>query len=41
MYRVVFYVTNKRRSKTFETMREAFNFWERLPFESFCEMYKL
>ncbi len=41
MYRVVYYQLNNRRSKTFETIGEAFNFWGRLPFETFCEMYKL
>ena len=41
MYRVVYYVINQRRSKTFKTMEDAFKFWHRLPFESFCEMYKL
>lgn len=41
MYKVVYYCFNQRKSKTFETMREAFTFCERLPFETFCEMYKV
>lgn len=41
MYRVVYYVMNDRRSRTFNTLGEAFAFWDRLPFETFCEMYKL
>ncbi len=41
MYRVVYYRLNNRRSKTFETIREAFDFWHRLPFESFSELYKI
>ena len=41
MYRVVYYSLNKRRSRTFETLKEAFTFWDNLPFETFCELYKL
>ncbi len=41
MYRVVFYRVNRRHSKTFDTIEQAFAFWHRLPFESFCEMYKI
>lgn len=41
MYRVVYYVMNQRRSKTVKTLGEAFTLWKRLPFESFCELYKL
>lgn len=40
MYRVVYYVLNEQRSKTFKTLGEAIDFWGRLPFETFCEMYK-
>ena len=41
MYRVVFYRLNQRRSRTFDTFHEAMRFWERLPFETFSEMYKI
>jgi hypothetical protein len=41
MYEVVFYSFNKKKSKTFETIEQAFAFWQRLPFQSFSEMYKL
>lgn len=41
MYRVVYYVMNARRSKDFNTLREAFDFWGQLPFETFSEMYKI
>ena len=41
MYRVVYYRNNRRDSKIFDTLTEAFNFWGRLPFESFSELYKI
>lgn len=41
MYRVVYYIVNKRQSKVVETIEEVFAFWRKLPFESFSEAYKL
>lgn len=41
MYRVVFYRVNQKKSKIFDTFGEAMDFWSRLPFETFCELYKL
>ena len=41
MYRVVYATFNQRRSKEFNTLKEAFEFWSKLPFESFIEMYKI
>lgn len=41
MYKIVYYVLNNRRSKIFDTFYEAMDYWGRLPFESFSELYKL
>ena len=41
MYKVVYYSFNSVRSQTFDTLGEAFDFWGRLPFEAFRELYKL
>lgn len=40
MYIVIYYITNLEKSATFNTLTEAYRFWEKLPFESFCELYK-
>lgn len=41
MYRLVYVILNTRKSKEFETLSEAFDFWSKLPFESFVELYKI
>ena len=41
MYIVVYYRLNNKRSQKFKTLKEAFDFWGRLPFETFAEMYKI
>jgi hypothetical protein len=41
MYRVYYYDYNKVTSRDFASLQEAFNFWGRLPFQSFREMVKV
>ena len=41
MYRVEYVIYNKTKFREFETLREVFNFWFNLPFESFVEMNKI
>jgi len=41
MYKVVYAIYNTKHTKEFKTLNEAFEFWRRLPFESFIEMYKI
>lgn len=41
MYRVYYYLVNRVKSQDFNTIGEAFVFWQKLPFESFREMRKL
>jgi len=41
MYRIYFYVYNNVQTQDFQTLNEAFEFWQRLPFETFRELRKI